>query len=357
MDRYLQLLILTIIFLGVSVFFHWLFYRQSKKYTLKKANTHGIRWGSQTKPVSGGITFFMVFLLAIIGYFIFYGPDDAADNTFIGIILAISISFLMGLADDIINTSPFFKFFIQILSAVILITFDIHIHLFQSEIANYLLTVLWVIGIMNSINMLDNMDAITTSVSIPIIALTIGNLFLNNTINHNLYIFVSVAIIASLATFLLYNWPPSKMYMGDNGSQFLGAALAVLSIVFIWNEPGKLGEVHIDRQGLAIACAFVVPLTDTLSVTINRLLKGKSPFVGGRDHTTHNLSYLGLTEKGVARLLFGLSIISAGLSFVIINFIEKWTIMHDVIFSLYVIIVFGALFIITRIPKKNQEKV
>ena len=144
------------------------------------------------------------------------------------------------------------------------------------------------------------------------------------------------------------------MYMGDTGSQFLGVVLAGLAINFLWNFPStELGAIS---RVLLVALAFIVPLSDTTTVVINRLAKGTSPFVGGKDHTTHHLSYAGLSEQSVALLLAGIGIVSASLSFLLIA-ANHWTSLFTILFSVYAILVFLSLYLVSRLPLGKKKKV
>lgn len=311
-----------------------------------------IRWSDQVKPALGGLTFYIIFLLSIIFHsFIFSYTGDNIDFKFTGIVGATSLGFLMGLSDDAYNTRPVLKFLTQVLCGGILIYSGTYIEFFDNNILNYLLTMLWVVGLMNSINMLDNMDSITTLVSI-VICFTILILMLLSNDAGGFGATIVIGLLAALLGFLYFNWNPAKMYMGDTGSQYLGVLLAALSITYLWN-PITTVEFSISRQLLIPLLTFIVPIVDTTVVTIKRLSKGNSPFVGGKDHTTHHLSYLGFSEKQVAAIIALISIISSAIAVYIITSIQVWSHLYTVIFSAYFLIVFGILF---YIAKKNVNK-
>ena len=98
--------------------------------------------------------------------------------------------------------------------------------------------------------------------------------------------------------------------MGDTGSQFLGVLLAAIGVVFFWNGADQNGELIFSKRVLSAVIVFILPIVDTTTVTINRLMRGQSPFVGGRDHTTHHLSYAGLTDRHVAIVFCAVSAVS-----------------------------------------------
>ena len=101
--------------------------------------------------------------------------------------------------------------------------------------------------------------------------------------------------------------------------------------------------------------AFLLPIVDTTTVTINRISRGSSPFVGGKDHTTHHLGYAGLSDAQVAMVFAGLSAVNLLLGFVILRFIPVWEPMHSAIFATYAVVVFLSLFTLTRRTKAPAE--
>lgn len=282
-----------------------------------------IRWSSKSKPAVGGISFYISFLMGFMFYAIIFGQTDVFQNaSLLGLFITITISFLLGLADDAYDTKPLIKLGTQILCGVILIYTDSGVELFQTTWINNLLTIIWVVGIMNSVNMLDNMDSITTIASIFII-LTIIGISIPFQIANNVDIFLLITVLGALCGFLIYNWHPSKMFMGDTGSQFLGMFLAFFSIRFLWNAGFETGNVGVFSNFTLVLIAFSVPLMDTTFVTVRRLMKGEKPWIGGRDHSTHMLSYKGLTDRQVALVFIILGLIGLLLSLNIAKYIPK----------------------------------
>ncbi len=326
---------------------------------IKKSNNSAVRFSSQKKPVFGGIVFYSVFLVFTILYILFLDENMYANKQTFGIGFAVTVAFFMGLADDLLSTSPIFKFAVQFIVAILLIYFNIYIDLFQNIYLNYLITIIWIVGIMNSINMLDNMDAITATIALTILV----GIFINIGLTHDYtklpYLFGIVVVFASILGFLRFNWSPSKIYMGDNGSQFLGALLGALSILFIWNNntTETITNSSFNIKPIIITLlAFIIPIVDTTTVSINRILEGKSPFVGGKDHTTHHLSYLGLNNKQIVILLGSISLISVLISTYIINFVKDWNSFYTFIFSSISTFIFLILYANTKISKERTKK-
>ncbi len=333
------------------------------RFLLKFAKTLGIRnsgetiirWSATSKPSLGGISFYIVFLFSVI-LISFIFPDGTVffNLQSLGILGVVTLGFLLGLFDDAWNTKPWIKFFTQMICGVFLIVTGTYIQIFESNLFNYLLTLFWVVGMMNSINMLDNMDGITAIVSFAIAVTIFTGILLRNELQNPILVII-LGLMAVLIAFLYYNWNPSKMYMGDTGSQFLGVLLALLGIIFFWNGEGFSIDSTPLMRFITVAIIFALPIIDTTTVFYKRIAKGGSPFVGGKDHTTHHLSYLGLSDRSVALVFTGISILSLAFAIIFTQFISKWTLIHHIILVAYFIILFGFLFIVGNMNKRLSQ--
>ena len=357
---YLSFFLCTFTF---SFLINSLFLKFSKTLGIRNNYDRIIRWRSEAKPAFGGISFYILFLLSFASYSILFAPEYSEQILFnrqmVGLLAAVTLAFLMGLADDAYNTIPLLKLFTQICCGLILIFSGTYISLSSSMPTNYAITLFWVVGIMNALNMLDNMDAITASVSIFII-LSLMLIICSQHGFSNTHLLILTGILSALLGFLYFNWHPSKMFMGDTGSQFLGVFLAAMGITHCWNFiPFELVAIDFNllwsKQIMITLLVFIIPITDTTTVVINRISKGKSPFIGGKDHTTHYLSYLGLSERQVALLFSGISLISLSLIFIIIRWVDNWSYLHISLFTSYFLVTFGILFYCTKTNKKTRE--
>ncbi len=342
------------LFFGALVFAlltNSVFMRFFKTFGIRENEEGMVRWSASAKPAFGGIGFFIVFLGAFAMHgALFPKESDPLQRDLLGLLAATGLGFLMGLADDAYNTRPLLKFTTQVACGVILIATGSYIHVFGNEWVNYLLTVFWVVGLMNSINMLDNMDGITTVTSMGILSCGLF-MYLEDGASITINIVLIIGLVAALAGFLFFNWNPSRMYMGDTGSQFLGVFLAYIGIRCFWNGTGPLGHVEPWRQAVSTLVVFVLPIIDTTVVTINRIAKGTSPFVGGKDHTTHHLSYSGLSDAQVALVFSGLSALSFFFVVAMDRFIPVWHGWHSALFISYAVGLFIFLFTLTRRTK------
>jgi UDP-GlcNAc:undecaprenyl-phosphate GlcNAc-1-phosphate transferase len=324
-----------------------LFLKFSSTLGTKNSGGEIIRWSNTSKPAIGGISFYILFLASVASYAVFFTPEETGANysvKFVGLLLSMALGFLVGLADDAYNTQPFLKFSIQFVCAVVLIYSGIFIRVFESNVLNYALTLIWVVGIMNSINMLDNMDGITTMVSFFILLIIILIMFFEHDYN-NIHLLVLVGVLASLTGFLYFNWNPSKMYMGDTGSQFLGVFLSSMGIMYFWNDYyAPNAAVTLSKQFIIPLIAFIVPIIDTTVVVVNRVSRGQSPFVGGRDHTTHSLAYIGLSDRQVAYIFAGISANSVFMILYIKRYIIEWSWEFTLLFGSYFLLLLAVFF-------------
>lgn len=347
----------TPLLLTVFFFICFIFSVLINNILLKFAQTLGVRgkelkqmrWNPDIKPSLGGISFFFVFLLSYVFLNLLESLDTAYRIKLAGILAVCTMAFLMGLADDAFNTQPLLKFLTQITCALALLFTGTYIKIFENEFFNYAITIIWIVGIMNSVNMLDNMDGITTIISIAVCTFVI---FINVSLQQTLHPFsiLSIGIIAALLGFLIYNFHPSKMFMGDTGSQFLGVFMGSVSIHFCWNiYPKNLIETHdYFYHFVIVGLVFLLPLVDTSTVVINRIMAGRSPFIGGKDHTTHHLFFRGITEKRIAVLYAAISF--AGI-FIAYNLVLTYSSGLFYAGIIYMVLVFLLLYVNTIIKK------
>jgi len=303
-----------------------------------------IRWANTSKPALGGITFYIVFLFSFVFHGLVFSNGDILHNSVaLGLLGSGSLAFIMGLADDAYNTRPILKFTVQVLCGVLMISTGTCISVFELPFLNQLLTILWVVGIMNSINMLDNMDGISSVTTFFIFLIACIYLGLHRNFSMPEFI-ILLGMMASLLAFLFFNWSPSRMYMGDTGSQFLGVILAYIGIKLFWNASLMSGFSSAGLQVSTLVVAFLLPLVDTTIVSVLRIMRKQSPFIGGRDHTSHNLVYLGMSDSQVAMSFVWVSLINALICYFIFRFVDTWTTGLTIFCVVYSLTIFVSLF-------------
>lgn len=318
--------------------------RFSKSLGIRNNNDVIIRWSNESKPSLGGVSFFIVFIFVSIVYsMIFFEKNIFQDIQYVGLILAGSIAFLMGLADDAYDTKPMAKLTIQILCGIVFIITGTTLDLFHNNFIDGFITIIWVIGIMNSLNMLDNMDGITGTTVFFILITCLFSGWIVSGFNTDIWTISLIAMIGAVLGFLIYNINPSKLFMGDAGSQFIGLFVAFFSIKFLWNVGSE--TTHSSWLGIVITLiAFTPAAADTFTVVINRLKKGQSPMVGGKDHTTHHLVYSGLGDKAVWYIFSIIGLISSILAIGMVYLLKYDIILPIILSCVYFLVVFGLLY-------------
>jgi len=215
---------------------------------------------------------------------------------------AIAIS-AMGLWDDLRGLEPWPRLLAQtftgILVAVILTVTDTMGFAFNNHLINYAITVLWIVGVCNSINFFDNHDGGAAG---TVAVITFFLFFIAYDRQQILVSALAIVTAGATAGFLIWNRHPAKIYMGDAGSLFLGIIISVLTIRL---SPGVVPSY----KSLAIPVFLMAtPILDTTVAVISRLYRGISPFQGGRDHLSHRLMRKGLNRRITAFTLWGFAV-------------------------------------------------
>lgn len=259
------------------------------------------RWHSQPIPLLGGLAIFIAFLIPYL--FFFRGSD-----TFWVLLLGSLLSVTLGVFDDRRHMKPSSKLIGQIVIACLTIGFGVK---FSSEIPPLIglpLTLLWIVGMMNALNLMDNMDGLASGIA----AISALSLCVETFVSGNfpIALLMSFVIGATLA-FLRYNFAPARIFMGDSGSMLLGYLLSVGAILQANHSVPNV------VMTLAIPVLILsVPIFDTTFVTLARKLNQRPISQGGRDHTSHRLVAFGLSERKAVLTLYVVSLFFGALSLV-----------------------------------------
>lgn len=212
-----------------------------------------------------------------------------------------TLMFAAGLADDRYGISPAAKLIVQVGATLLLLYAGYAFGPVSQYWLSIPLTFLWVIGITNAVNLLDNMDGLAAGIAaIAAAVLGIYALFVGGQMGA-----AALWVVAGAASgFLVFNFKPARIFMGDCGSLFLGYVIAAFTIVV---------QSRIDATGgpaayLVSAAVLAVPIFDTTLVTIGRALSGRAVSQGGRDHSSHRLVFLGLSERRAVTTLYAVSV-------------------------------------------------
>ena len=318
--------------------------RFSKSLGIRNKNDVTIRWSNESKPSLGGISMFFTFIFTILLFAIIFNQEHIFEESkFLGLLAASGLAFLIGIADDAYNTQPLLKLLGQIACGVLLIFSGTVIDVFHQEYLDSMFTIVWVVVLMNSLNMLDNMDGITGTVSLLVLIVCMISHFIFKGMTLNYWIVILVSQLGALLGFLRYNINPAKMFMGDTGSQFIGLFVAYFAIDGLWNSSALL-EIPAWSGMLVVLTAFTPAAVDTLTVVVNRLKKGKSPMVGGKDHTTHHLVYKGYSDFKVWLTFLIISICATTLTVILLMAMKMGVYWISLIGLLFFVLIFVLLY-------------
>jgi UDP-GlcNAc:undecaprenyl-phosphate GlcNAc-1-phosphate transferase len=263
------------------------------------------RWHQRTTPMLGGIG---IFAGILVGFWVAIAAGAApASRELVAILGGCAILFAAGLLDDLFSLGPIPKLTAQLAAAGLVIANGLTISgLISNDFLAGVVAVVWLVGMTNAFNLLDNMDGLAATLAgiaatfFAIDALTVHK--------NDGVLALSLAVALACAGFLPFNLRPARSaaaFMGDSGSQVLGFALAALGLTASWKVAGTTVATL-----LLPVLVLAVPILDTTLVTVVRLLDGRPVYQGGRDHTSHRLVYHGLSEKRAVVLL---AVISAAL--------------------------------------------
>ncbi|HVO94849.1 MAG TPA: hypothetical protein VMT22_18500 [Terriglobales bacterium] len=252
------------------------------------------RWHSRPTPTLGGTAFYAGFVAATL----LFSPSFTAALPFL---LVVTLMFLVGIYDDRRQLNPATKLVGQIASAAVAIYFGYRLYFFGWAPLDAVLTAIWIVGLTNAVNLLDNMDGLAGGIGL-IAALYLAFLFHQQ--GDVTYGVIALAIAGAVGGFLFHNFYPASLFMGDAGSLFLGASLSLLTVHANGQASNILSLVAVPT------CILLVPILDTTLVTVTRLLRGQPISQGGKDHTSHRLVTLGLSEPHAVLLLYLMAIIA-----------------------------------------------
>src|SRR5580765_7161215 len=258
------------------------------------------RWHKKPTAMLGGAAIF----LSTVSVYIALAPKTFESLT---VITAAAFLFFIGLVDDVINIKPYQKLIGQLFGAVFVVGFGLKLPLTGFELIDIWITVFWIVGITNAINLLDNMDGLAVGISM-IAAMSLG---LSFTVSGQTAELMLVGVfIGALAGFLVFNFNPASIFMGDSGSMFVGFLLSTLVLL---NQTGGRSRGIFPILAVPVLILFV-PIFDTTFVTVIRKLWGRKASQGGRDHTSHRLVALGLSERNAVLMLYLFALGAGGLS-------------------------------------------
>ena len=296
------------------------------------------RLGGVAIWVSVMLTF--VFLVALSYYPKGYGLS--------AIITGGSLMFLMGLVDDVYGLGPKFKLFIQIAIATVVILLGVRIEVLYNPFGanidlgmlSYPVTLLWIVGITNAINFIDGIDGLAGSI-ISISAVAIGLISLVLAPAIPITALIAFILTGAMFAFLMFNYNPAKIFMGDSGALYAGFLLATLSITGIVKTSN-------DACMYLPILILIVPIMDLAFSSSRRMIKRESPFVADSEHIHHKLLHAGYSQDKLVLLLASISMVGALLSIFAVTTRSK--------FIITALSLVGVLLILNTVSKLIKKK-
>ena len=254
---------------------------------------------------------------------------------------------LVGVYDDICGLRPSSKLIAQIIAALLPISFGLTIPLFH-PLVSFWIALFWIVGITNAFNLLDNMDGLAAGIA----AIASGILAIHAFESGDLTLAAAAAAVTGAAIgFLVYNFQPASIFMGDGGSLFLGYSLGTLSLMRATARP--LVSLSIIAVPLFV---LAIPIFDTTLVTVLRVLHGRSIAQGGRDHSSHRLVSLGLSERHAVLTLYVISA-AAGFASLLLPRLPASLVVLSLLVAVLAIYYFGATLGSVRVYGKSPSGV
>ncbi len=298
------------------------------------------RWHRRETPLLGGVSIFCSMMAAwFLGAWL-SGLDTFPDAYLILLLCAGGI-FALGLTDDIVNMDPQHKLAGQIIITSLLLFFGFRLEWTQYQTINLFFSILWIVGITNAFNLLDNMDGLSSGVAFisGAFLLVLTYFGVNPGPLHQPFLITLGAFLGAILGFLVFNFNPASIFMGDAGSLFMGFTLACLTI--------SGSSQHTDGSGFLNFASIIsipvlilfIPILDTGFVSIMRKLFRRRISQGGRDHSSHRLVAIGFSEKKAVLILYAFSVTS-GLMALLINRLSAGTAIVIVIVYLLFILFF-----------------
>lgn len=321
----------------------------------------------QAKPLLGGLAIYLAFTFVVLGniaVFLFFGKEPLFGHLLSGVasqiprlllVLPQLISLLLGgtmiaiigILDDVkgVNFSPKVKFVGQVLSALVLVGFGVHTTFMPSYLLNVVVTVLWIVGVSNSFNLLDNMDGLSggtcliSSLLFFLVAHTQGQFFTA---------LILLALSGAVLGFLRYNFFPSKIFMGDTGSLFIGFILGSLTVITSYVTEKSTSLLPVIMPILILG----VPLFDTFSVIYIRLASGRPIFKGDKCHFSHRLCDLGMSQIQAVLFIYAVAI-CVGLSALLLPTLNG---LESILVLIQAAIIFSLIVVLMVVGKKDAQR-
>ena len=293
----------TIAALPVAAIVLWALLRTPSTGSRLVAHPTGERWHDRATPTFGGVG---IAAGLVVGIALAALVGAVADSwQLAGIVAGALVVFAAGLVDDGRHLSPLAKLGAQFAAAGLAIGAGLRVELIGNDVIGIAIALVWLVGITNAFNLLDNMDGLAATLAT--VACAYFAIDAATVHENDLVLVVSLSLGFACLGFLPFNLRPGRdatVFMGDSGSQAIGFTLAALGLASSWTTAGTT----IATMALPLL-VLAIPILDTTLVTVRRLREGRPVSQGGRDHSSHRLVYYGLSELRAVVLLTLLAVV------------------------------------------------
>jgi len=295
----------------------------------------------------GGLAIFAGFVSGFICLLIY---DFQVQFNIVVFIIALLLAFFTGFIDDVITIRAMYKLLLQLVCGLVVALSGLKITkvtLFagfdvQFGILSYLFTMVWVAGFMNAINMLDGMDGLASGI-VLVASMFLGIMGWLQGIP--IVTYLCVVLIGAILGFLLYNYPPAKIFMGDGGAYFLGFIYAVLPLIGI----KKASTITIFSIPIIL---LLIPLIDVINVMRKRINAGYHIFIADRNHIHHRLLKIGFSNEGILWVMYSYTVILGGFA-VLMLYLSP---LHAIILTVFLFMLTILTFYIISVAEKRIEE-
>lgn len=284
------------------------------------------RWHARPTALMGGLAIVAAFLVAL-------GMGEVAHVVTHGrllVVCALTMA-VLGFVDDRIQLRPYTKLIGQLVAAIAMTSFGLAFPWTPWLPVNQAITIFWLVGVTNALNLLDNIDGLSSGIA-AIAALFLAVLHASEGQVSDAFLCLSFA--GSVLGFLVYNFNPASIFMGDSGSLFLGFFLGGAALYAPRSNSG--GVIGILAPPVLL---LAIPILDTTLVTITRKLNGRPVSQGGRDHASHRLVALGLSERNATLVLYALALAAGGIAILMRVMPESLTLAALPVVALAVLVI------------------
>ncbi len=298
----------------------------------------------QPIPLLGSIAVYLGFLAGLISSG--FAPSSHWELSIT--LSAATLLLMVGVLDDAGFLHPQIKLMVAMpVAGLILIYFDSGLKIFPFQILNAFFTLFWVVGITAAYNLLDGMDGLSTGVCL---IASLFYLFFGRVTSDPYLVWIASSLVGACLAFLIFNFHPAKIFLGDSGAILLGFLLASMGL-----RVANHVSLPLLTRWMVPILILAVPIFDTSLITFSRLRRGLIPFLHpGKDHSHHRLYNLITRQRGAVMVLYGLGCVGGLFSFIIYSLDFLYS---CVIFILLILGGFGLLFLFETFPYERQEVV